>query len=394
METNIEIVIDNSNSMGNCKGILENYKEYLFPDGTTRMELAKAILLNEIIPTIDFAANITVSLFHSIGATESIVQPILYSGKDVAALISSVTEIEIPHKTGGTPITGAILNSINRIKGKPNSDRKIILITDGQETDKKDYKQAAQDAFRLNGITCNIFIIGISLNKGAKLKAESLVRETGGEFINLNSNIFTSQKYHEKIYRLKNSILQNSLSKIKNLSIQGSVEPSILSVIRSELEEKLKKQEKENNPVNTNTIEIQENPEQNEAIRLATETHLYSILEKKYGERLRWVNQEGESGKSFDFEVIDDIDNTTEYFIECKGTIGNGYHFLMTKGEWLFFLENSSNYQIYFVTNALESPKVLKIDNFMKWLVSGKVIPFSDKNIKLKANRVCFSILQ
>ena len=45
MKTHIEILIDNSNSMGRCEG-LENHEQYLLPDDSTRMKLSKKILIN------------------------------------------------------------------------------------------------------------------------------------------------------------------------------------------------------------------------------------------------------------------------------------------------------------------------------------------------------------
>src|SRR5690554_4149080 len=99
MRTVIEILIDNSNSMGNCKGLFENYQDYLMPDGTTRMELAKKILVTEIIPTIDFASEIIVSLFHSHELKDKprqIIQPIVYKGNNIEELKSKINTIAIP----------------------------------------------------------------------------------------------------------------------------------------------------------------------------------------------------------------------------------------------------------------------------------------------------------
>jgi len=131
MDTYIEIVLDNSNSMGNCKDVFpDSYLQYLLPDGkTTRMEVAKEILLKEILPTIDYATLVTVSRFHSIDGTNKIEQPILYSGNNFEVIRHTISEIPIPYKTGGTPITEAVLNAIDRLKKYPNSDRKLILLT-------------------------------------------------------------------------------------------------------------------------------------------------------------------------------------------------------------------------------------------------------------------------
>jgi hypothetical protein len=400
METNIEIVIDNSNSMGNCEGLVENYKDYLMPDGTTRMELVKKILINEIIPTINFAKSIVVSLFHSVGNTDEIIQPIIYNGNNISELTNVIKSIAIPHKTGGTPITGAIVDCIERLKKSPNSDRKIILITDGEETDKKDYKQTTKDALNLNGISCNIFIVGISLTSEAILKAKSLVKDTGGEIINLKSNIYDPQLIQAKLNKLKNAIIEKTLDKLPKESITN--QPIINNLnsiqIRNTLEQKIVENKNNLNISYSKNIDqeidVEENSELNESIRLASETFLFSILKKKYNDQLEWANENGESRKSYDFKVTESLNNSIEYYIECKGTIGNDFVFQLTKNEWLLFLENSTNYQLYFIQNALNNPTVLKIDNLMKWILLGKIVPYTDKNRKLKADRIYFTINQ
>ena len=142
------------------------------------------------------------------------------------------------------------------------------------------------------------------------------------------------------------------------------------------------------------TVTITENVEVNEKVRLASEILLFAKLKQNFGERVKWMNEEKENGNSYDFEVKDSIDNSIEYFIECKASKNSEKVFLMTKYEWLFFLANSKNYQLYFISDALSStPEVTKIDNFMDWLRRGKVVPFSNTNRKLKAERIAFTIL-
>ena len=138
MDTVIEILIDNSNSMGPFE-IEKGNKEYLLADGSTRMELAKKILLDEIIPNLDYAKKVTVRKFHSITNPDKTAKPLIptvYEGiVDKAALATKIGEIEIPKNTGGTPITAAVKLSIDELAKYPDADRKIILVTDGQESD-------------------------------------------------------------------------------------------------------------------------------------------------------------------------------------------------------------------------------------------------------------------
>jgi len=75
MKTIIEILIDNSNSMGRCEG-LEHFEQFLLPDGSTRMKLVKKILINEIIPTLDYASKLVVRTFFSGKKGKPIITPI------------------------------------------------------------------------------------------------------------------------------------------------------------------------------------------------------------------------------------------------------------------------------------------------------------------------------
>ena len=61
MDTVIEILIDISGSMGTMKGQGDMHEnKYLLPDGSTRISLAKKILVEEIMPTIDYAKEIII----------------------------------------------------------------------------------------------------------------------------------------------------------------------------------------------------------------------------------------------------------------------------------------------------------------------------------------------
>lgn len=137
---------------------------------------------------------------------------------------------------------------------------------------------------------------------------------------------------------------------------------------------------------------IRENKELNEQVRDASEKYVFGLLKSKYGERVKWLNEHGESGQDHDFEVID-IDDTIEYYIECKGTKSSDKSLLVTKNEWQLFLNQTKNYQVFFVSDALDKPKLIKIDNLLDWILKGKVVPYPTKNIKLKSERVVLTIL-
>lgn len=377
MDTFIEILVDNSNSMGIPKGLtrdsqgtLREPTSYLLPDGTTRMQLAKNILLKEVISTIDYASNIKVSLFHSLvnkGEFPKLIQPIIYDGRNINKIKEAINSIEIPFDTGGTPITDALLCCINRLKKYHNSDRKIILITDGEETGEKDYKLAAEEVLDDLGINCKIFVVGIFLNQKARDKAESLAEYTKGEYYHLETTDYNESRIQSKLASLKNTIITDTVNKIsKNqqdistkkeelkqsnesnesqdteLKMSVSENSKLLSLLSKQvsiLHSELIKQV--GNDDNDDFI-IKEDSELNEKIRLASESYLFDILKKKYKSQVEWLNSSGESGKPFDFKIIDSIDNSIEYYIECKGTIGNEKVFYLTKSEWSLFLQNHS----------------------------------------------------
>jgi len=431
MDTLIEILIDNSNSMGPFEAEKGN-KTYLLPDGSTRMELAKKILVEELIPKLDYAHKIAIRKFHSVRKADKSSEPLIdtiYSGTlDKTTIIDKINSIEIPINTGGTPITAAVKYSIDELAKSPNADRKIILVTDGQETDGGDYKKTAEEALKQLGIPCNIYIVGISQDKEAEEKSKSLATSTGGTYTNLKAKVYdkpTLQTALRPIYfKAVNASLQNITAEKPKQVIQTApaqqqniqaADPSTtteakLETIYSEVLEKnttafnlISKQlstiteaiEGLRNTTNENDeIDVTENAELNERIRVASESFLHNKLKDKFGDRVKWLNETKESGTSYDFEVIDPIDNSKEYFIECKASMYADKVFLMTKSEWLFFLQNKSKYQIFFVSSALTNPQLTKIDNLMDWIIEGKVISISTKNIKLKADRIIFTIME
>lgn len=431
METLIEILIDNSNSMGPLEADKVKNITYLLPDGSTRMELAKKILVEEIIPKLDYATKVRVRKFHSITKADKTSEPLIdpvYNGTlDKATIIAKINAIEIPKNTGGTPITAAVKSSINELAKTPNADRKIILVTDGQETDGGDYKKTAEEALKQLGIPCNIFIVGISQDKDAEEKSKALANSTGGTYVNLKAKVYdkpTLQTALRPIYfkavaaSLQNIAAENpkpiqqplpiQQQNVQNSSTIPVAEPKPESTYSEVIQKNtiafnlIAKQlttiteaieEIKNVKKNDEEVEINENTELNERVRIASESFLYNKLKEKFGSRVKWLNEANESGSIYDFEVIDTLDNSKEYYIECKASMFGDKVFLMTKSEWLFFLQNKSKYQLYFIAPALTNPTVIKIENFMEWLIQGKVIPLSTKNVKLKADRIVFTIL-
>lgn len=417
MNTAFEILIDNSNSMGNGEGYLENFEKYLLPDGTTRMELVKKILIQDVLPTIDYSSKISVRTFHSSENNSTLIEPIIYESGKGQDLAKQIENLPIPYKTGGTPITGALLNSIGRLKILENVDRKIILITDGEETGDRDYRTVVDNAFKKSGINCNIYIVGISLTKEAQVKARSLGNKTNGGYFHIENIDYERENIQKKLNPLKKTIVSDSISKLgksdiiadeilfknsddshkieiiqkrlsENTSLLNLISKQI-SILNSDLTETKIKENFDNDDVS-----IIENKELNEKIRSTSEKYLNDILKIKYGENLVWKNINGESGESYDFEIIDSITGDLEYLIECKATSGNDKIFYLTKNEWSLFLKNKNKYQIYLISQALNNPIVTKIENLMDWILQEKVVPYSFKNKKQKGERITFTIIE
>ncbi len=126
---------------------------------------------------------------------------------------------------------------------------------------------------------------------------------------------------------------------------------------------------------------------------MASEEYLFGILKKKYPDRVKWLNEKGESDSDHDFEIID-LDGTIEYYIECKGTVKNKPTFYMTKHEWRLFLNNTRNYQIYFVKNSFENPIHILIDNLLDWVLKGKLVPYLKERVVVKEERVFLTLHQ
>lgn len=436
MDTLIEILIDNSNSMGPLEADKTNNITYVLPDGTTRMELAKRFLVTEIIPKLGYASSIVIKKFHSIGHTSDtntskLKTEVVYEGKfDEFAIISKINAIQIPVKSGGTPLTAALSETIEILTKKPNADRQIILVTDGEETDMGNgigYIKTAENAIAELGIQCTIHTIGISQSKEAEEASKVLATSTGGAYVNLKSVVYNNIDLQELLRPIHSKVLATSIQKFSsaksstdaptlteqtsNTITSKSQSPnnedennydklfeqtktafSLISKQIENLAETINQLKKSENV--DEEIEISESAELNERVRLASESYLYNKLKEKFNSRIKWMNEVAESGASYDFEVLDTLDNSTEYYIECKATMYTDKVFFMTKSGWHFFLQNKSKYQLFLITSALTNPSMTKIENFMEWLVEGKVVPYSDKNVKLKAERILFTIVE
>lgn len=445
-ETIIEILIDESGSMGYMKGSPEHENKYLV-DGLTRMTLIKKVMTEEIIPTIDYATQIIIRTFRNNSkiidnkAIDNIVTPVIYQGNfDKQKILSVISSLQDP-PIGGTPITAAIKAAISDLEKHPNSDRKIILLTDGEENGKGDYKLAAKQALELQGIPCKIFIIGIDQDEISENKSKEIA--TGG-YYNIKSKSFTNDEVKKVLAPLKTIVLQNTIQNIKTVvsnpqpaqqqQIQPKPQPQIqpqkivqtvenkIEAIKQEskkatasqldeLETKIKEQISNTQKlllelsslkellrvdalleagIDSTTLTIDN--EYSESVRQRSESFLYKLLCEKHGAaQVKWLNQTAESFAHHDFELLDENGKVIQ-LIECKGTSKDKPTFYLTANEWTHFLTNKEIYQIYRVFNVDGEMYAHCIDNLHTSLMNEEVVPYLLKVEILKEGRVFLTL--
>lgn len=381
-ETIIEILIDKSGSMGTMTRVPENVGNYLI-DGDTRMSIIKKILLENILPTIqDYTQRVFIRTFR--GTAKTIKNPnaegldieLIFEGNFARTDIDQkIIGLEDP-PSGGTPITAALSFARINLEKFPDCDRKIILLTDGEENGDGDYLIAAANIKSMKGIKCEIFVVGLALDDVAESKAKSI---SSGGFINIKSRNIIQNDVQKVFEPLKIAVLSNSIRNLKQLLSN-------------------KNNERANNLVATNNIEattLTIDEEYSEQIRLISEQFIHNLLCENYGkQKVRWLNENVESNCPFDFEILDDNGKTIK-FIEVKGTIKDKPTFYLTATEWSHFLKNRDSYELYRVSNCDDENKIefFHIENLIENLINQKVVPYLLKPEILKEERVFLTII-
>lgn len=131
-------------------------------------------------------------------------------------------------------------------------------------------------------------------------------------------------------------------------------------------------------------------------IKEKSEKILYLYLQKEYPNKVIWLNSDedgnfSESWSNHDFQLLDERGNVLN-FIDCKGTPANKKTIYLTQNEWSFFLEHTDNYQIYRVFNIEGTPSILKIDNLLEWILSGRIVPYLLATEQIKGGRVFLTL--
>ncbi|WP_373550867.1 protein NO VEIN domain-containing protein [Haliscomenobacter sp.] len=433
-DTILEILIDNSGSMGYMTGYPQHEGKFLI-DGLTRMALIKQILAEQIIPTIDYANQITIRTFRFNSKKEEgkvvdeLSIPIIFQGAfDKQKILTVIASLQDP-ASGGTPITAAINKAVTNLSKYPNSDRKIIMLTDGEETGEGDYREAAKKAEQLDGIPCKIFIIGLSQDNQSEEKSREIA---SGGYYNIKTKSFAANEIQRVLAPLKTAILRNTNQNIQTISnsihpqiqpakIKETVEKKIAAVNQQhkqatilqldELENKIQEQVSNSQKLLEELSSLKElfrvdalldsgfdattltiDSEYSESIRQRSEKFLHEILCHKYGlNKVRWLNENGESGKQHDFEILDDIGNIST-LVECKGTSMDKPTFYLTTNEWSHFLKNKEIYQIYRVFNVDGNMNAVCIPNLHLALLKEQVVPYLQKPEILKEGRVFLTL--
>lgn len=404
METVTEILVDISGSMKN------------------KMSATKQALLNDILPDLDTSSEIGIKTFTTVNKQLSIQSVLPLSKTDRETIKQAIQKINC--SDGGTPIAASIKASVKALSEFVANDKIIILVTDGQETEKGDYVQEAKNA-TAEGIYCKIHVIGIDLKEGGVNQANEIAKITGGtpnfiSFVNGTYNQSSIRSSLSSFYQAVRTtpLVQQTFSpsfnhsaplvtkvaepEIKIDSQIEEIEPTITETETTEktsmqldlIVEQIKEIRKELAELKKDKVEIPviiEDAEHNEKIRKASEEYLFEVLKKKYPERVKWLNGNGESNSDHDFEIVD-LDGTIEYYIECKGTVKNKPTFYLTKNEWRLFLNHTKNYQVYFVKNSFGQPNHVFIDNLLDWLLKMKIVPYLKERDVIKEERVFLTL--
>lgn len=405
METVTEILIDFSGSMKD------------------KLPLTKQVLLTDVIPNLDYASRIGIKTFAGNNNQPPTTQILNLNLTNKDEIIRAINSLGIP--AGGTPISAAIRASVTTLNEYPVNDKKIILVTDGEEDKGGDYVAEAKKA-STEGINCQVHIIGIGLTETAKIQAQVISKITSGSFSSIpydkgipynsttikdsltpfflagkSTPVVVSSTFTTPVIKpatqpegkqpLKDEVTKVGIEKPIEKDPFKSENSETLNLIIEEIrsiKEQLRDLKADKNVI----PEIIEDAEYNEKIRKASEEYLFEILKKKYPERVQWLNENGESHSDHDFEILDIDSGTTEYYIECKGTVQNKPTFYLTKNEWRLFLNHTKNYQIYFVKNSFGKPSYTFIDNLLDWLLKGKLVPYLKERDVIKEERVFLTL--
>lgn len=443
MSKHFDILIDASGSMGYMKGTAHE-NNYLLPDGSTRTDLVKKILINSIIPKLSFAEEISISTFFgeieydnlgnriALNNNRAKTKPknqLHYNGKfNKENLVSKINLIKNPDEAG-TPLAWVLHENLIK-NGSLN--RNIIILSDGDDSESNNFDSEVLSNSNIKEKR-KIYFIGIAQDEAAQLKSRNLAEKTNGFYVNIEILNYEEAIFNNMLFEFNTTITSNALkeqfrigplvsetiSKINEEKNEPKTEVEELNIAKTVQEETkpidLEKQVEENTKSlqlitsqldsivkqisfigkeksnDKDEFEANEDEERNRDIGYQCEKHINSVFLKNNWDKVNWLNENTEQGKPYDFEVTVKGIN---YYIECKGSTSNSKEFFLTKNEWLFYLANRKNYRLYFVSEInSQNPTIHRIEDLLKDMEEGKLIPCSSVNRKVKAERILFQII-
>lgn len=226
------------------------------------------------------------------------------------------------------------------------------------------------------------------LEENEKILSRTL--ENGKENISKIEKLRAQCKAYEKNIKDLQAESENKSAQIAALKEEREELNATISEINKEKEIQTKKIEELIQQDKDVVIQL-DSKEQN-SVSEKSEKYLYEYLQKKYPNRVKWMNESGKKSAGYDFEIVDFENNVTEYYIACKGSKESNRTFFLTEKEWDKCLENNLNYQVYLVQNIENKPTITLIENLIGWMMSGKIRPGATKNEKVKAGQIMLSL--
>ncbi|NCS39019.1 MAG: VWA domain-containing protein [Microcystis aeruginosa BS13-10] len=226
MEIALEILVDHSGSMAGKK-----------------FDRAKQILTDVAPDLLGCATWIGAKTFSGNSDMINSVYKYKLNTKDSVKLYDFISKIKDP--SGGTPIAGAIRDVVKSFKSLRQLKEfvpKVVLITDGWDTSGGDWKAEIEQA-KLDGIDCEIHIVGIELDEANKKLAQEAALETGGTFTAVSS-VPSGYETEKLIDTFRNSVLSSKpklLIHTLNLRADLKIEFSLPVDLTSEEADKIAK---------------------------------------------------------------------------------------------------------------------------------------------------------
>lgn len=368
-------------------------------------ELRQKILLKHILPILDYKARIGVQRFTA-NTQKLLITRMLEPSITDPYRLSSIVSKAGALRDGGSPISAALGESLERLRGLQGYDHKIVLVTDGDENGNADYVSYVKYAIA-EGLVFQLNIVGFGLKGPADDKANEATALTNGRYTNLTLDTYLSVRTLDGIFnQLRKSLHADSppIPKV-NISMNGPIPPphgdqGIGLIVNNSTEineiveenRRLKEQLEILKSRNGSVVDSVEDRLRNEKIGRECETYLYNrVLKPIYGDRVIWLNELAESNAPYDFEILNERGSIL-YYIECKGTPGSKQTFYLTKNEWEWFVSRSNSYQLFFIRNCSSYPEPLHIDNLWNWLHQGRIAPYVLNDADLRTERIFLTL--